>query len=120
MPPHCPARLRLEPLEARDLPSADFRAAPVVPVISAGTKDHLRAVLAQGVAAGNQVDVFAKVGDSITLLPQSFVPLGSLFYNPADPAVVGTHTDVAGAVRFFRARPVGPRENSFSRSSLAV
>jgi hypothetical protein len=55
---------------------AIVRATPVVPVIDAAMKDRLRAVLADGAAKGNRPNVFSKIGDSITAIPDFLVPIG--------------------------------------------
>jgi hypothetical protein len=55
---------------------AIVRSTPVVPVIDASMKARLRAVYADGLARGNHPDVFAKVGDSITAIPDFLVPIG--------------------------------------------
>jgi hypothetical protein len=47
-----------------------------VPRIDAAMKDRLRAVYLAGQAAGNHRDVFAKVGDSITAMPDFLVAIG--------------------------------------------
>lgn len=55
---------------------AVVRATPVVPRIDAAMKERLRAVLAAGAARGNRRDVFSKIGDSITAIPDFLVPIG--------------------------------------------
>ncbi|MCU1487848.1 MAG: multifunctional acyl-CoA thioesterase and protease and lysophospholipase [Actinomycetia bacterium] len=55
---------------------AIVRSTPVVPRIDAAMKARLRAVYADGQAKGNQRDVFSKVGDSITAIPDFLVPIG--------------------------------------------
>jgi hypothetical protein len=113
-------RLELEPLEDRCLPAASFASYPIVPVITEPTKEHLRAVLAQGLQMGNQLDVFAKVGDSITANNDFMVPLGSPFYDPSNPAVAGSYTNLAPTIDYFRALPLPDGSNSFNRVSLAA
>jgi hypothetical protein len=55
---------------------AIVRTTPVVPVIDAAMKVRLRAVLAEGTTKGNRPDVFSKIGDSITAIPDFLVPIG--------------------------------------------
>lgn len=52
------------------------RTTPVVPRIDAAMKARLREVLADGQAKGNRRDVFSKIGDSITAIPDFLVPIG--------------------------------------------
>jgi hypothetical protein len=46
--------------------AAGLRTTPVVPPLAGATGEHVRAIFSAGLAAGNEADVFAKVGDSIT------------------------------------------------------
>jgi hypothetical protein len=111
----------VEELESRSLLSASFASLPIVPVINAVTQAHLRAVLTAGIQQGNRLNVFAKVGDSITVLPASLTPLGDLFFDPSAVSVVGTHGDLASTIAFYRfAATDDSGSNSFNRESLAA
>ncbi len=46
--------------------AAGLRTTPVIPPLAGNTGEHVREVFATGLALGNEPDVFAKVGDSIT------------------------------------------------------
>src|SRR5262249_37318929 len=120
MPQTGPVRLRLEALEGRALPAADFRTLPEVPVIDAGMKRELRDLLAAGLELGNRPDVFIKVGDSNTQTVSPFAPLGSPAYDPADPRTAGAAAGAADTVRFFRAAADEVGDNSFNRASTAA
>jgi hypothetical protein len=101
------ARLEVELLEERTLlDAASFTTLPAVPIITESMKLHLQAVFAQGLQRGNQPNVFAKVGDSITILSQYLNDLGSAAYNPSDPAVAGPFTSLAATINYFRGQPL--------------
>jgi hypothetical protein len=118
--PACRAHLRLEPLEDRQLLSADYHVAPILPVIDAGMQQHLRAILALGQVLGNSEAVFAKVGDSNTWLPSFLTPLGLSDYDPSNPLVAGDHTNLAATINFFRTKLVNLEgDNSFTHVSWA-
>jgi lysophospholipase L1-like esterase len=119
MPLRSRARLAVEPCEPRLLPSGGFADAPVIPVIDPAMKQSLRSVFQQGQAAGMNEFVFAKAGDSITWLPPNLTPLGDPSYDPTNPAVAGAYTGLADTVDAFRATPVDPTSNSFTRTSTA-
>jgi hypothetical protein len=55
---------------------AVVRSTPVLPRIDAAMKAHLRSIYLAGQAAGNHRDVFSKIGDSITAIPDFLVPIG--------------------------------------------
>ncbi len=46
--------------------AAGLRTTPVIPPLGGATGEHARAIFAAGLALGNQADVFAKIGDSIS------------------------------------------------------
>ena len=88
--------------------------------IDDGAAAGLRDVVASGLAKGNRVDVFAKVGDSITFEPGAYVPVGCgrFRWRAGDDGL----REVAAR---FSATPVpGPRPgcppNSFTRVSRAA
>jgi hypothetical protein len=114
--------LAVEQLEDRSLLSGvSFTADPIVPFIGAGMKAHLQAVYVQGQRMGNRPDVFAKVGDSITWLPDFLNDLGSFNYNPSDPSVAGPYTDLASTINFFRYLPLpGTINSSFAGNSFVA
>jgi hypothetical protein len=114
-------RLVVERLEERCLLDAgSFLAEPVVPYIDPGMKASLQAVLARGIQMGNQPDVFAKVGDSITAFYPFLNELGTPDYDPFDPGVAGGHFDLAWTIEFFRSQVVdGFGYNSFDHPSWA-
>ncbi len=121
-PPRSPSRLRLEPLEDRCLlDAAPFNTLPVVPVINPATKVHLQSILDGGLALGNRADIFSKVGDSITATPDFLTQMGAPSYNPANPVLVGTHTNLANTINYFRPVPVdGSGADSFDHVSWAA
>lgn len=111
----------LELLEVRTVPSGSWLSAPVIPTIDASMQSHLQAVLALGNTLGNRADVFSRVGDSITAAPSFLNALGNASYNPTNPALVGTHLDLAGTIGFYQADPVDPaKNNSFGHTSWAA
>jgi hypothetical protein len=88
-------------------------AVPVLPVIDASIKEHLRAVHQGGVGAGRQPNVFMKVGDSITVGGQFLTDFGCGLEN------LGEHGDLAAAVEYFRAAPVPAAAESYARCGAA-
>lgn len=98
------------------------RAAPVLPEIDATMQERLQAVLAAGRARGNRDDVFAKVGDSNTAIPDFLVPVG------CGEVIYGRWESLRPVVERWSATPV-PRgwelescevSNSFTRVGSAV
>jgi lysophospholipase L1-like esterase len=78
-----------------------------------GISDHARQIFQAGQALGNQANVFAKVGDSITVSPQFLLPIG---YNQYDLRGYGY---LAEAVNFFRGG-WARTGNAFINTSLAA
>ena len=60
------AALALIILAAPAAADAGLRTAPVIPPVQGAVAEHAREIATAGAALGNRVDVFAKVGDSIT------------------------------------------------------
>jgi hypothetical protein len=111
----------LEVLEERCLLAADFHTLPVIPAITQSMKSYLQGIFQQGQGAGMRADVFAKVGDSNTFSFEFLGGLGSSAYDPANPANVGSHGDLAGTINFFRQTSIDPtRANSFNHISAAA
>lgn len=94
---------------------------PVVPVIDAAMKARLRAVLAVGRARGNRDGVFAKVGDSNTVLPAFLHPIA------CDEVRYGRWSSLEPVVARWTATPVPagwelepcPVSNSMTRAGSA-
>jgi len=78
-----------------------------------GISDHARQVFRAGQALGNRANVFAKVGDSITVSPQFLLPIG---YNQYD---LRGYDYLAEAVNFFRGG-WARTGNAFVNTSLAA
>jgi hypothetical protein len=101
--------------------AADFHTLPVIPAITQKMKSYLQGVFQQGQSQGLRANVFAKVGDSNTFNSQFLDGLGNLAYDPGNPANVGSHTDLAGTINFFRQTSIDPgRANSFNHTSAAA
>src|SRR5690606_6096925 len=91
------AALRVERLEDRTAPAAAaVLEAPVLPVIDAPMKAHLREVFLRGQALGRRADAFAKVGDSHTYWNHNLAELGSPFYTPAAPGALAEYPELVG------------------------
>jgi|SRR5579859_4559729 len=78
-----------------------------------GVSDHARQIYLAGLAAGNQPNVFSKVGDSITVAPPYLSPFGYGQFNLRDYGYLAEVVDhyAAGWAR---------NGNSFDDSSLAA
>jgi hypothetical protein len=82
---------------------------------------HLKAVLQMGLNLGNHANVFIKVGDSISAASQFLTALGDPSYNANDPTVVGSFTNLASTISYFRSVTVNAAgENSFTHVGLAA
>jgi hypothetical protein len=100
-------------------PEADL---PIVPVIDGAMKDRLRAVHALGLSRGQQPEVFAKVGDSISTSGFFLTGLG------CGNANLGAFGELAPVIDYFRASGMEPNNpqsacpegNSFTRLSYAT
>ena len=78
-----------------------------------GLSDHARQIYLAGLAAGNQPNVFSKVGDSITVAPPFLLPFGSGQFNLRD---YGYLAEVVNRYATGWAR----NGNAFNNSSLAA
>src|SRR5258705_2577803 len=95
---------------------------PIIPVIDAVMKAHLRTILSDGLKKGNRPNVFAKIGDSITESESFLAGFG------CREEELGTYTDLAATIAYFR-RFTFPESyttvwcgvaNSFTRSSKSA
>src|SRR5579871_2760582 len=68
---------------------------PVVPWIGGSVYAHASQLVALGRRAGNRLNVFSKVGDSITASPYFLVPVG------AGGLRIGAYSNLLGVVNFF-------------------
>jgi hypothetical protein len=99
---------------------AGWRTAPVVPKLGGPTRARLDATLRRGKRLGNRLDVFAKVGDSLTQSATFAQPLGCGRWTP------GHHGKLRATVRRFAQRRLPGTSaycrpvNSFSRNSAAA
>jgi hypothetical protein len=99
---------------------ADWRTAPAVPHLDAGTAKRLLATLRRARAMGNRAEVFAKVGDSLSASPAFMQALGCPRWRRSG------HPELDPDVDRFRATalPGGSSDcgpvNSFSRNSSAA
>ncbi|MEL6148740.1 MAG: SGNH/GDSL hydrolase family protein [Chloroflexota bacterium] len=80
---------------------------------SAGVNSNIRAIYRMGNAQGNRADVFAKVGDSITVAGQFLTPVGDGLYD------LGPHTDLRRTIDHYSTVELR-RGNSFQNQSLAA
>jgi hypothetical protein len=99
-----------------------LRTTPVVPPLAGNTAEHVRAIFTTGAALGNNVDVFAKVGDSITESGSFLQDLACMDpawgrWSALDEArgFYGVHTFPRGYTSVWC-----ERANSFSRASAAA
>jgi hypothetical protein len=74
---------------------------------------HASQLVALGRRAGNRVNVFSKVGDSITASPYFLVPVG------AGGLRIGAYGNLLGVVGFF-SQTMARTNNSFANASLAA
>jgi hypothetical protein len=77
-------RLRVERLEARDVPAA-FQSQPILPFDALAVLDHARAITLRGHSLGRDPASFLKLGDSNSspfYTPEYLAPLGAATYNP--------------------------------------
>jgi Domain of unknown function (DUF4214) len=114
-------RPRVESLEERCLLAVDFHYLPVLPNIDAGMKGYLQGIYSLGQKLGNRANVFMKVGDSNSVLADYLDGLGAAWFNPSDPGQVGSHTDLASTINYFRTLIIDPYgANSFDHGSTAT
>lgn len=78
--------------------------------------EHVRRVLAAGARAGNRIDVFSKIGDSITESGSFGLDLGRGWYE------LGEFTDLEPVIRHFARRALSrdAEDNSFTHPSAAA
>jgi hypothetical protein len=74
---------------------------------------NIRAIYREGRALGNQPDVFAKVGDSITVTEQFLTPIGNDEYD------LGSYGSLQSVIDHYGGGQV-PSGNPFNRRSLAA
>lgn len=88
----------------------------VIGDIDADMKAHLQEIMQTGQAKGRRINVFAKVGDSITESMAFLYDLGYGWEN------LGEYTNLSGIVEYYREVTVdtmdGEEHNSFNRQSL--
>jgi hypothetical protein len=90
-------------------------AAPIlltVPYVS-GMSANAQRIFAIGQARGNRADVFAKVGDSLTVATWVFYPIGW------GQQQLGAYGDLQGVIAYFSRTPARD-QNSFAQISLAA
>lgn len=75
---------------------------------------HIQQVYAQGQARGNHANVFAKIGDSITVSTLTLHPLGVGMYN------LGDYSYLQGVIDFYTTGRLASGRNSFNEESLAA
>jgi hypothetical protein len=76
--------------------------------------EHVRAIFTIGQDMGNRSDVFAKVGDSITVSSNYLHPIGQGVYN------LGDFQYLQGVIDYFSRTPARDGLNSFSAYSVAA
>ena len=86
---------------------------PGIPSIAGGVYYHALRLVAAGKRLGNRLDVFAKVGDSITANPIFLAPVGT------GGLRLGGYTNLQPVVDFF-SRTMARTNNSFANESLAA
>lgn len=82
--------------------------------LPAETITHIRQIFADGQARGNRADVFAKVGDSITVSILSLNPIGDGIYD------LGEYGYLQGVIDFYSAAETRDQSNSFTDASVAA
>jgi hypothetical protein len=101
-------RLRVERLEARDLPAVPFQSLPIFPFQNLTALDHARAIAALGDYVGRRDDVLLKIGDSnSSAFPTShfLAPLGSAGYDPVASGLAATHPELLDTWWEYRTAP---------------
>jgi uncharacterized protein YraI len=82
--------------------------------LPADTVAHIQQIYADGQARGNRANVFAKVGDSITVSILSLNPIGDGIYN------LGEYSYLQDVIDFYSTAETHDGFNSFTESSLAA
>jgi hypothetical protein len=93
-------------------PTTRYPASATHSPMTAEIVEHLSAVMARG---GGRPDVFAKIGDSITVNP-GFLSC----YGVSDDNDLGTHSDLRPTIDFFSRTPAKHGASSFARLSVAA
>ncbi len=94
-------------LDALFPPNASMRLADAVIA-------NTRSIFARGQTLGNRADVFAKVGDSITVNTNYLHPFGAGVYD------LGDYTYLQDVIDFYRTARTRSGENSFTARSVAA
>lgn len=76
--------------------------------------ENIRLIYQLGQAAGNQGDVFSKVGDSITVSPHMYAPISSEYLN------LGNFYYLQDVIDHFTKTQIRNGDNSFEAESLAA
>jgi hypothetical protein len=111
-------RLRVERLEARDLPATSFQSLPIHPFQDLAVLDHVRAIAALGQQIGRRSDVVLKIGDSNSSpfpTPHFLAPLGSAAFDPIASGLAATHPELLDTWWDFRTAP-----NSLAREGQSA
>jgi hypothetical protein len=93
-------------------PRYDLRAFPIVPVMRGAVGGRARTLALRGKRIGNRMDVFSKVGDSITRWTYFLTPIGM------GQAQLGNYGDLQPVIALFT-REAARTSNSFANESLA-
>ncbi len=76
--------------------------------------DHVQQVYAEGQAQGKRADIFAKVGDSITVSHMALNPIGDGVYN------LGDYPYLQDVIDYYSTAQTRDGHNSFNEDSLAA
>ncbi|MBK6535345.1 MAG: SGNH/GDSL hydrolase family protein [Deltaproteobacteria bacterium] len=98
------------PVDVGTLPSSS----PAVPGWDSATVAHVRELRARGVAMGNRLGVFAKIGDSITESGSFLFDIGFGWSELGGYAALNT------TIQYFRATTLDGGVSSFNRSSACA
>nr|MBK7067359.1 SGNH/GDSL hydrolase family protein [Deltaproteobacteria bacterium] len=98
------------PVDVGTLPSSS----PAVPGWDSATVAHVRELRARGVAMGNRLGVFAKIGDSITESGSFLFDIGFGWFELGGYAALNT------TIQYFRATTLDGGVSSFNRSSACA
>ncbi|MBX3086232.1 MAG: SGNH/GDSL hydrolase family protein [Anaerolineae bacterium] len=86
---------------------------PVIPPLRGGVASQVRALVRTGKRLGNRLNVFSKIGDSITAFPYFLVPVG------AGGLQLGGYGNLQDTVNFFMTE-TARTSNSFANHSLGA
>jgi lysophospholipase L1-like esterase len=114
-PPDVPADRASPPdvVTPPDVPSTPDTTT-MVPTFDAATIAHVREVRTRGVARGMRLNVFAKIGDSITESASFLSDIGFGWYE------LGSWTSLEPTVRYFSTQTITGSANSFNRASVCA